>query len=160
MEALVTILKEQVEQYTALLELAQEKQQILVDNDLNRLEQLTAKEQKLILTISKLENKRLQIISTLGDVLGTNAPNYTLKEVAEKAPGPFQNELTEIYVELNKIIEELSKVNEENSNLINQALKIVNFTLDTITQAEREVTYPEREPKSTKQISRIFDSKV
>jgi len=84
MEALVTILKEQVEQYTALLELAQEKQQILVDNDLNRLEQLTAKEQKLILTISKLENKRLQIISTLGDVLGTNAPNYTLKEVAEK----------------------------------------------------------------------------
>lgn len=160
MEALVYILTEQVKEYRSLIELARKKQEALIGNDIKELDKLNKEEQSIIIGVAKLENKRLEIIRSLSEVFGSDISSYTLKEMAELAPEPFQGQLNNVYQELNEVVENLSKINQGNSSLIEQALKIVNFTISTIAQSDREVIYPEKEAKSTKPISRIFDSKV
>jgi len=160
LEALVYILTEQVKEYRSLIELARKKQEALIGNDIKELDKLNKEEQSIIIGVAKLENKRLEIIRSLSEVFGSDISSYTLKEMAELAPEPFQGQLNNVYQELNEVVENLSKINQGNSSLIEQALKIVNFTISTIAQSDREVIYPEKEAKSTKPISRIFDSKV
>jgi len=160
MEALIAILKEQLNGYKNLLDLAKRKQRALIGNDIKDLDSLNKEEHQIIIGATKLENKRLEIIKGFRNILGSNIESYTLKEMAEKAPEPFQEQLFEVYQELNKVVDELNKINKENSSLIEQALKIVNFTISTIAQSEREVIYPEKDGRMTKPISRIFDSKV
>lgn len=159
-EDLVSILKEQVTEYRALLDLAKRKQQVLIGNDIKELDKLNKEEQTIIIRATKLENKRLGLISTLSEVLGSNVEAFTLKEITEKAPEPYQSELNVIYQELNEVVEELHKINKENSSLIEQALKLVNFTIESIVRYDREVVYSEKDPKGVKQLSRIFDSKA
>lgn len=160
MEILISLLKEQIASYEQLLELAKKKQQALIGNDIELLEDLNKEEHGVILGATKLEKKRLEVIRSLNGFFGSGLENVTLKEMADKAPEPFQGQLSEVYEELNFLVDQLQKINEENSSLIEQALKIVNFTINTITQSEREVTYPEKDSKTVKPVSRIFDSKV
>lgn len=160
MEALITILKEQIKGYQALLDLAQRKRLALIGNEIQTLDNLNKEEHSIIIGATKLERKRLEIISSLSGILGSGIESYTLQEMTEKAPEPFQGQLSDVYQELNTIVDELNKINEENSNLIEQALKIVNFTINTIAQSEREVVYPEKDSKVAKPVSRIFDSKA
>ena len=160
MEALVSVLKEQVKEYRSLIELAKRKQEVLIGNDIRELDKLNKEEQNIIIGVAKLESKRLEIIKDLSEVFGSAISSYTLKEMAEQAPEPFQGQLNNVCQELNEVVEDLNIINQGNSSLIEQALKIVNFTISTIAQSEREVIYPEKEAKSTKPISRIFDSKA
>lgn len=160
MEALISILKEQLKDYETLLELAQKKQEALIGNEIKILENINKEEHKIIIGTTKLETKRLEIIQGLSNILGSKVEAYTLTEMTEIAPEPFQGQLSDVYEDLNTVVDKLHKINQENASLIEQALKIVNFTITTITQSEREVTYPEKDSKMTKSVSRIFDSKA
>ncbi|NLT94718.1 MAG: flagellar protein FlgN [Clostridia bacterium] len=160
MEELISILKEQVKSYEQLLELAKKKQQALIGNDIEVLDNLNKEEHGVILGATKLEKKRLEVIKAMAGIFGKGIESWTLKEMTEKAPEPFQGPLSEVYQELNSVVEQLQKINQENSSLIEQALKIVDFTINTITRTEREVVYPEKDSKNVKPVSRIFDSKV
>lgn len=160
MEILIKILKEQLEEYKVLLDIANKKQKALIKNDIDGLDRINKEEHELIVGITRLEKKRLEIIGEIGKKIGSNVETLTLKELEKTAPAPFQGELNAIAAEFAQVIEDLNKINQENSGLIEQALKIVNFTIDTITNSEREVVYPSKEGKNTSQVSRIFDSRA
>lgn len=159
MRQFVEILEQQLEGYRQLLELAEEKQILLIGNDINQLDQLNKREQKLLLQLTKLENQRLQIVQSLEEQFGNPGVTMSLKEIVESAPDPYQTSLNNIYIELNELIAKLDKLNQENAGLIQQALKYVNFTIDILAKDEREVTYTQGE-KGTKNQSRIFDQKA
>jgi len=160
MQVLVDILKEQLEGYSDLLELAKNKQGALLANDIKKLEEINKKEEGKIWELTKLENKRLMIIATLKETFGENLETLTLKEIAQKAPEPYQEEFEKIFVRLNEKIAQLSKINDQNSELIKQSLEIINFTLQAIVRSESEVTYGEQDRKTGQQASRILDTKV
>lgn len=160
MEALVSILKEQIKSYEQLLELAKKKQQALINNEIETLDNLNKEEHNVILQTTKLETKRLEIIRDLSNIFGSEIESFTLQDLEERAPEPYQEQLSAVYKELRLIVDQLQEVNQENSGLIEQALKIVNFTINTIARSEREVIYPEKDSKTVKPVSRIFDSKV
>lgn len=159
MQEFLEILEQQVDGYKKLLKIAEEKQIILIGNDINQLDQLNKNEQKLLLQLTKLENYRLQIVQNLEGQFGNPGVTRSLKEIAESAPEPYQSPLNKIYKELNELVAKLDKVNQENAGLIQQALKYVNFAMDTFAKDEREVTYSPGE-QTPKNEGRIFDQKA
>jgi flagellar biosynthesis/type III secretory pathway chaperone len=155
---LTRLLNQQKVLYEELLELAKEKQKILVKGSLEALDSLTKKEEALIFQAGKLEEQRYQcgrqVISLLG--LKEDVP---LSEIKEKAPLEYKKPLETVLQELTGLFQDLTRLNEENTNLIQQSLRFVNFTMEVISQQSKPTYTPDKDVKM-EQISRLLDKKV
>lgn len=142
MQVFIDNLEKQLQAYQELLKIADRKQQVLVQNDIEGLEKINQEEQPLIVKISKLEKNRLSIIGALEKKMGNNVPKLTMQElIKEKEVLPYQEKMQIIFEKLAKVVDELRVKNEQNSQLIKESLKFINYTMDLVTQREREVTY-------------------
>jgi hypothetical protein len=149
-------LKSEADEYAALYEFAQQKQEALIGNDLVKLETITLCEGQLLLKISGLEKERLFWTEQIGKEIGKPPEELTLKELAAYFP-----ELSEIQIWLDDIIRRLINVHELNTQLLQQALKIVNLTSSLLTQQEG-MTYsnPQRKNISFWSRTHLLDRSV
>ena len=122
MEELISTLSQEKELYLALLPIAGEKTKAIVANDLEKLQEITDREQEAVGRISALERKRDEVITNMGIVLGRKPEELTLTElirVTEKQRSD-QVALSELKDALGKVVKKLADVNERNNALIQQ----------------------------------------
>ena len=77
-DELVSVLTEEEKLYSALLECAEKKTQILIDADVPALEQLTAIEQEKSDELLSLGNKQVQLLNDIKTVLGKKDEQLTV----------------------------------------------------------------------------------
>ncbi len=149
-------LKTQARIYAELNELARQKQQALINNDLHNLEAITVQEEQLLLKAARLEKERLMWAEQIGLEMGKASEELTLTELAEHYP-----ELREVQVEIDNVVTQLREAHEINTHLLQQALKVVDFTLGLITQ-QQETTYnhPGRKEIKSKNRAHLLDRSV
>lgn len=80
-------LQQQIAFYRQLVELEQEKQKALVDNVIEKIESITAQEEKILLEVGQLEEERLYWAEFFGKEVGKKAEDITLTDLIQYSPG-------------------------------------------------------------------------
>ncbi|MEW9702583.1 flagellar protein FlgN [Paenibacillus sp. SI8] len=152
------------EAHEALLELAQDKKQILVSNDVEQLNLIVNKESKWIRVISEANNQRIQLINSYLISRGYN-PNslITVSDLIKVIFNAQEKQaLTQAQQKLLAAVKQLKSANTFNQQLIEQSLSFINYTVDLVLGApEDDVIYhnPNQQAYGTKRLG-LFDTKA
>lgn len=134
MEELISTLQKEKDIYAALLPIAEEKTDAIVSNQLEKLQEITDREQEAIDRISNLERKRSEVVKNIGIVLGRKPEELTLSElirVTEKQPKDVAA-LAGLKDELGAAVKKLAELNGRNEVLIRHSLSMIEFNMNLI----------------------------
>ncbi|HKL12603.1 MAG TPA: flagellar protein FlgN [Halanaerobiales bacterium] len=154
---LVEILKEENRIYEDLLEVAENKKQNLINNEIDSLFDHIESDQEYIEEVSKLEDKRLEIIKEIEKDYAINSDELSYLEFVGQLPDKWADKLNPVREELLETLEEFHVINEENKKLIEEAVKFNKFSIDLIVDNlnNNQYTYHDKNQSSP----RLLDKK-
>ncbi|MCD1260849.1 flagellar protein FlgN [Paenibacillus athensensis] len=149
--------------YEALLELSLEKTQVLVRNDVDQLNFIVNKENKLMRGIVEADQLRVQVINEYLIARGYNPnPKITVSDLVKIIfKAEEKQSLAEAQRSLLEIVARLKERNAVNQQLVEQSLYFINYSLDLVIGApEDDVVY--QNPHQAKGGNRMgmFDTKA
>ena len=131
-------LKQQVTLYEEFNAQERGKQKALLQNNLQEIEEITAREEQLMHEAGRLEKERLVWAEHIGRDLGRAPEDLTLVELAEHFPV-----LEGVRLDLDRVVVQLQEIHAINTQLLQQAMKVVEFTVGMMTHQERNTyTHP------------------
>jgi flagellar biosynthesis/type III secretory pathway chaperone len=162
--ALISTMEALHNEHIELLSTSREKQTAIVKDDVDGINRLTQRENRLIKAIGQLEQQRkLNLRSWLQLLKLPFDPNRISMLEAEKYAVSVADKqaLKQMREKLVKLTSALTKQNEHNQRLLRQALQYINFSLDIITGGpENETTYHPPEHSGASRQYSMFDKKA
>ena len=119
LEELIGVLDKELDLYQNLIPVSEEKTRIIVRNDLNGLQEITAKEQAVVDSIRALERRRDEIMANIKTVLNRKSDQLnlgTLIQILDKQPEE-QKKLSALHDNLKNTIGRLTEINARSSNI-------------------------------------------
>jgi FlgN protein. len=160
-ETLVTLLAEMAAIYRAILELSRQKRDILIAVKPHELEDVTKKEEMLILQVGKMEAVRGKLVRQLAADSGTAVDSLTLTKMKELAGPGVCERLDKVVADFDQIMAELAPVNQLNAELIQTALTFINYNINLLAQNTTGPTYAAQGKTTPNSPSRkLFDKKA
>lgn len=146
------ILRKELEILIKLKELSLKKTDMIIENSIQALEEMTKKEEVLINEMGNLELEREKLLDNWG--VATNTP---ISHIIENIPTD-NSEIINIKDRMVEEVEELNLRNKLNNDLIKENLGWIEFNMNLITNTHNEPGYGNK-PSQTRGNS-IFDRKV
>lgn len=160
-EQLILTLEKEEEIYNEVLELAKEKKQVIIDNDINRLEEITKREKGLIITLGKIDNIRIKIVN---EILKENNIDSVenITELSKFLDQEAKLKITRLKNKLSHLIDNVKTINHTNNDLVKQQLDYINFNVDLLTKLDMNSSnYNQKASDKTKRGRKnLFDAKV
>ena len=154
-EELKELLEKELIALKKLETIAFEKTDIIVNNQVEKLEELIKEEESLINEIGLLEVARIQLLDTWGV-----AVDIPLSNVIEKVL-EYREELVHISNNMSEILEKLNIRNSLNNDLIRENLDWIDFNMNLIAGIEQPTSYGKDNKDNLKAGGNsIFDRKV
>ncbi|MHC1759578.1 MAG: flagellar protein FlgN [Negativicutes bacterium] len=148
--------------YRCMLEMSEEKKNVLVQGKPGGMEAFNRQEEALILQGNELEHRRAKATADIVNALGLSDARPSLNDLAAVAEPEVAERLQTLRREFGSVLKELSRRNEVNAKLTEQALAFVNFNLNLLTRRQVENTYAPAgaaaPPRSTQ--AALLDRKV
>lgn len=148
-----------------LLELARQKKQVLINDQVDELSKIIAQESKLIKKIEEHELGRIsaaqQVIDARG--FGISATGLSMNDFIKLIPNAEDKQrLQETRNELQAIIVELQSAHALNQELIKNSMSFIHYSLDLLTASpEDDATYSRPEQsRGTSSRSGLFDTRA
>lgn len=151
-DALYGILQECIELYENFLELEYEKYDVVIKNDIEKLDEIVAKEQVFYMKMRGVEQKREKLIVNM------NMKEKTLKEIILLSEEDKKHIMTSLYDKLTKLITDVKKINGLCKTLIEVRLHRIDKVMSEM--GENDNTYTNREVKNSKYKSRLISKKI
>jgi flagellar biosynthesis/type III secretory pathway chaperone len=163
-QALTDAMENLIRIHDSLLELAKQKTQVLVQNDVDQLNRIVNKESVLVRQIMELDRERVEAIDAfLAEKCYKPIPNITISELAKLIfKAEDKQRLSDKQKALLERVDRLREHNTLNQQLIEQSLAFIDYTLDLIIGSpEEEAIYGNPAGRSPS-IRRpgIFDSRA
>lgn len=165
-EDLLHTLEETTGCYEKLLEVANNKKEVIIKGDVPSLQTMTKSEQELAGRLSRLEKKRQETVKDICLVTNKEYENFKIRELVALLQGQPEEsgKLQKATDQLIEIIRKVKEVNDENALLIRESLDYVEFTLNAINSANQGVTHNNYESKGKQQYNNdlqngLFDAK-
>jgi flagellar biosynthesis/type III secretory pathway chaperone len=138
-ENLITELNEEYAVYQELLKVSMEKTPAIIANDLNRLTEVTDREQLLVDTVTGMESARKHTMNNIASVLNKKSSDLKVRDIIEFLDGQpqFQEPLAEINEKLSKLAKQLREVNLHNQSLITEALSMIEYNINLLQNINR-----------------------
>jgi flagellar biosynthesis/type III secretory pathway chaperone len=162
-QALLDTMNKMRDIHEALLELAKDKTQILVRNEVEMLNQIVNKESKLTRLVAEAEQERIQVVNEYLLSRGYNPnPKITISDLVRiifKAED--KQALSEAQTSFLQVLLELKQHNATNQQLIEHSLAFIDYSLDLVVGTpEVDVVY--QNPNQQKNGNRlgVFDSRA
>ncbi len=134
MDELIATLKSELQIYTDLIPLADQKSAVIIENDTKRLSDITEKEQLAIEKLKGLEKKRAGIMSNMKVVLNKRNSELKLEELIglmDNQP-EVKKQLIELKNALRETLNSLKTINDRNTGFIKESLEISEYHLNMI----------------------------
>ncbi|MBA2871315.1 flagellar biosynthesis/type III secretory pathway chaperone [Anoxybacillus calidus] len=160
---LIELLEKHVKLHKGLLELANQKTEVLKKGDMEALSGIMKQEQKYIAAINQVERERMHVVEAMVNTAGKHEHERTLTTCIELVEESERSVLERLKDELSAVVSELKNINLLNQQLTQQSLQFVNMTLDMIMPQPQEVNYGIPNAATTPQYENsrsIFDSKA
>lgn len=145
-ENLISTLEEESRLYEELRKESLAKTPVIVANDLQRLQEANAREQKVVDEITSVSHRRNQALEEIATVLGKDARTITVSEIIhmmEKQP-EFQHPLIAVRDKMLRQIEALKQVSVHNQELLQESLEMTEYSINliqSINQAPETANY-------------------
>lgn len=164
METILKILDQMIEAHQNLIQLGQDKKSVIVANEVDRLAQLTQKENKLTKLVEDLEALRIQAVHAFlrGRGLYPAGP-VSISDLAKLVVKVEEKEaLMSRGQQLVTLVRELKAVHYLNKQLIEHSLAYIDYSLDLFAAyPEQEATYTHPlHDQSYANRNRMFDRKA
>ena len=130
-DEIVSVLIEEEKMYSALLDCAERKTEILIKADIPALEKLTAEEQMKSDLLLSLGNKQIQLLNDIKTVLGRKEEHLTVTSLIGYlgSQPQIQEKLTTARNNLLDVATKVQQKNQENEMLLRKAIELVEFDL-------------------------------
>jgi hypothetical protein len=131
-DELINVLEGELEIYNQLIPIVREKSHVIVKNDTETLQEITAKEQAAIDQITGLENKRVRVMKDISIVLGKKDESLNLSDLI-KLLGQQEKEqraLSLLHDRFKETVNTLVEINNRNKSLIQQSLEMIEFNMN------------------------------
>ncbi|WP_123042226.1 flagellar protein FlgN [Cohnella candidum] len=145
-----------------MLQLAREKQKLVVENRVDRLMTLTAKESKAIAAMEQLNLSIHRYTRECWAELGiAPKPGSTLADLLQAVTkAESKRLLAEAADRLMTSIQQLKEQNERNQLLVRQSLEYIAFQIDLITAPPDDMTYSPTKSHAAAAPRRSFDTRA
>ncbi|MFO7819064.1 MAG: flagellar protein FlgN [Halanaerobacter sp.] len=127
---LVTILKGEYTLYQDLLKLSERKTDLIVDEEIEKLENAINKEEKLVSQVQQLEEKRQRLTG-----------NRSLTDFIDDTHPQSKEKLEDLRNKLLEVTTKLRETNRLNNKLLKNALQLTNLNLNLLTNNSKQGTY-------------------
>ena len=158
-QSLFDVLTEEENLYSKLMELAIEKKDAIVANDLESLTELLQNDTETIELLNQLDEQRAKLTKEICVNNDIQVQDISFKELIKFLPESWQENLWDIRNKLIAIIDELHQQNEQNKFLVNEAIKLNNASLNLFLQAlePENTTYNGKQKTVDKKSAHIID---
>ncbi|MBM7600536.1 uncharacterized protein (DUF849 family) [Virgibacillus halotolerans] len=159
-QKVIESLKKLIQVKSHLLNLSQEKTEIVTAGSVDNLQALLVKERKYIRLLEQAESERETATNEWMIETQQTQQNVTITEMLtniedEKA----KRELEKTAIQLTDIIIQLKQQEQLNQELINQSMHFVQMSLDVMNPSIKQMNYGNK--KATQAVERsVFDSKA
>ena len=136
-ETLTDVLNRENEEYSKLLSLAQKKTETIVKGDVEGLQEILGKEQKLIDSIGRLDEERESNVKDICNVLNLAYGQIKVEQIVqmlERRPKEH-DALAEAHLGLKRTFDLVMKVNENNKMLLKESMDMIEFELNLARSA-------------------------
>lgn len=159
---LLTTLRGLSDIHEELLLLAQEKQQLVIENRVEQLIAVTGKETRAIGNLERLNSDVSKYTSESLVELGLSPkPGTTLADVIQAMyRADLKSKMIEIAERLKDQVRQLKELNERNQLLVRQSLDYIGFQIELITAPYDDVTYSPVQTTKAGAPRRTFDSRA
>ena len=142
-QSIVSILEKLEKMHRSLLQLANQKTELVKKGDMEGLDSIIKNEQSHVAAIEVLEKQRLQMVTDYLRAKGIALSDTpTVAQVIEVADSDHERkQLEDLRTQLLSVIEELQKQNDLNQKLVFQSLQIVNMSLDMLRPQPEQINY-------------------
>ena len=139
-ENLIDVLEKENTEYKELLQISKEKTEAIVHNNVEKLQDIVGREQKLIEKLDRLEAAREEHIDDIANVL--NVPVEKMKvdlliRMMEKQPKE-QAALIKVHDELKSTMNQMITINDNNKMLLQESLDMLEFEINLIRNSRME----------------------
>ena len=163
-QPIVSILEKLEKMHRSLLQLANQKTEIVKKGDIDGLQEILKSEQSHVAAIEVLEKQRQQMVTDYLRAKGialTDTP--TVADVIEAAETEEEREqLEDVRKQLLSVIDYLRIQNDLNQKLVYQSLQFVNVTLDLLRPQPDQINYSGQPVRGENKGSKksLFDSQA
>jgi flagellar biosynthesis/type III secretory pathway chaperone len=159
-EELLNILKEEKELYQKLFEIAEAKNEALVNNDTDKLVETVENDREVISEIEAKDQQRNDKIQEIKAEFKIELEKDSYSNLIKKLPGEWGEALNPIREELIELTDEFHNLNEQNQLLLTQALELNQLSFETIMEnIKKEDTTYSKDAKVKKEQPRIINKK-
>lgn len=158
-ESYIKILEEQHKLFVELFTLAKLKQPVLINGEIEELDKITKKEQKIIIQVGRLEEERYPLHQALANHFCLLPEELDAHKLITLLDEEDKNIVKEMIINLQQTINQLDLINQENTSLTEQSLEFVNYSLNLLTGLDDSPTYGDNNTNN-KTIAKIFDQKI
>ncbi|CFX12354.1 FlgN-like domain [Syntrophomonas zehnderi OL-4] len=163
---LIQILIKENQWIDKLVEIGEEKKQVIILNQVQELDKLVQKEGALVAALERLEANRFKTQQNLAQTLEMPAEELTASVLLEKAAAYFpqwQAELNDEVERMQQAIFKLRGINAENHELIGLSLDYID-SIQALFNDEGTGTYSEngkqQDDNQNRSLNRVIDKKV
>jgi flagellar biosynthesis/type III secretory pathway chaperone len=150
--------------HSTLLELAEQKKQVLIHNQVEQLTQIVSAESRLLKRIGELDEERIRVIGEFMMDKGYKPnPKVTVSDLTKIIFNPEEKkQLLDQQRNLMGTIRKLREINQLNQQLIEHSLHFIDYSLDLLVgPPEDEAVYqnPQLQQRGMKRQG-LFDTKA
>lgn len=133
LKTMCELLEEHISVQGSLLELSQEKKQVIISGNTERLNEIVQTELKSLARMNSIEKRRTALVAALSKELGVQEGELTVSVLSERAGGtPAGSRLTALQEELTKLLREQADQNNINKKLLETQLEYTDTMLNLI----------------------------
>ncbi|TSB48342.1 flagellar protein FlgN [Alkalicoccobacillus porphyridii] len=158
---LLSTLTELVQVHRTLNELAEQKKECLLKQDISNLDTIVRLENKAVHRLQVLEGIRAKQVSQVLVTEQLSQKDQTISKVLELLDEDEKGPLLNVYQQLLQEVTLLKQKNEQNQLLIEDALQYVHVSLDVLVPSVDDYKYTGNQSETAAESNRsIFDSKA
>ncbi|MCL2611106.1 MAG: flagellar protein FlgN [Defluviitaleaceae bacterium] len=118
-----------------LLVLSQAKRDLIVNNDIENLQKMTAAESAIVAKNQKLDREREEIVKDIATVLAENSEELTLTKISELITDDNDKQkLISARDGIEEILKDLKRQNDQNHELITVSLDYIEFSMNVLRE--------------------------
>ena len=137
-QAIISILREQINSYKMLFELLKDERKCLVDIDSDRIEHISKKKDTFVMRLRLLEEERQRLLAEFADDNDVDS-NITLQELGRLTENA---QIPEMRSQLISLLQSIEEMNRFNSVLIDRSLQQVRTSTGFFNSFLNESTQP------------------
>lgn len=136
-DSLIQVLNNENTEYSKLLDLSKDKTSAIVGGNVEKMQEIFSKEQKLIDELNKLEEERMSCVTDICKVLHLSPSEVKVEQIVkllEKKPKEH-DALEDAYLALKRTVNLLASVNDNNKILLQQSMDMIEFEINLARNA-------------------------